>query len=45
MKFYQNRCPRDVNGKYHMVTSNAHETYWDVRNAITDLAAVRCCSR
>ena len=26
---------------YYMATSNAHETYWDVRNAITDLAAVR----
>ena len=24
-----------------MATSNAHETYWDVPNAITDLAAVR----
>jgi alpha-L-fucosidase 2 len=24
-----------------MTSSNSHETYWDVRNAITDLAAVR----
>jgi alpha-L-fucosidase 2 len=28
-------------GLYYMATSNAHETYWDVPNAITDLAAVR----
>ncbi len=28
-------------GKYYMASSNAHETYWDVQNAITDLAAVR----
>ena len=28
-------------GIYSMATSNAHETYWDVPNAITDLAAVR----
>lgn len=28
-------------GKYYMASSNAHETYWDVENAITDLAAVR----
>ena len=24
-----------------MANSNAHETYWGVKNAITDLAAVR----
>jgi hypothetical protein len=28
-------------GTYHMVTSNSHETYWNVPNAITDLASVR----
>ncbi|MER5625189.1 glycoside hydrolase family 95-like protein [Streptosporangium sp. NPDC002544] len=28
-------------GKYYMANSNSHETYWNVRNAITDLAAVR----
>jgi hypothetical protein len=27
--------------EYYMATSNAHETYWKVKNAITDLAAVR----
>ncbi|GAA2383749.1 hypothetical protein Cme02nite_70060 [Catellatospora methionotrophica] len=40
LRFYQNRFQL-INGKYQMVNSNAHETYWDVRNAITDLAAVR----
>ncbi len=28
-------------GQYYMASSNAHETYWNVKNAITDLAAVR----
>jgi hypothetical protein len=27
--------------QYYMANSNAHETYWNVKNAITDLAAVR----
>ncbi|MET7403187.1 discoidin domain-containing protein [Dactylosporangium sp. NPDC005572] len=40
LRFYQNRFTL-VNGKYQMLSSNAHETYWDVRNAVTDLAAVR----
>ncbi|MDI1465036.1 carbohydrate-binding protein [Catellatospora sp. KI3] len=40
LRFYQNRFQL-INGRYQMPTSNAHETYWDVRNAITDLAAVR----
>ena len=40
LRFYQNRFQL-INGRYQMVSSNAHETYWDVRNAITDLAAVR----
>jgi alpha-L-fucosidase 2 len=30
------------NGQYIMANSNCHETYWDVKNALTDLAAVRC---
>jgi alpha-L-fucosidase 2 len=39
-RFYQNRL--SLNGsQYYMASSNSHETYWDVRNAITDLAAVR----
>ncbi|MFG2040323.1 carbohydrate-binding protein [Dactylosporangium sp. NPDC048998] len=42
LKFYQAKLSRDPNtGRYYMATSNAHETYWDVKNAITDLAAVR----
>ena len=28
-------------GKYYMASSNSHETYWNVQNAITDLAAVK----
>ena len=39
-RFYQNRLSRN-GSQYYMASSNAHETYWDVRNAITDLAAVR----
>ena len=30
-----------TSGQYFMAESNAHETYWNVQNAITDLAAVR----
>ncbi|MER7279363.1 carbohydrate-binding protein [Dactylosporangium sp. NPDC000244] len=42
VKFYQAKLSRDpATGRYGMASSNAHETYWDVRNAITDLAAVR----
>lgn len=40
LRFYQNRLQL-IDGKWQMVSSNSHETYWDVRNAITDLAAVR----
>ncbi|MFC6093515.1 glycosyl hydrolase family 95 catalytic domain-containing protein [Saccharothrix lopnurensis] len=41
-KFIQSRFSHDSGtGKYHMVSSNSHETYWNVPNAITDLAAVR----
>ncbi len=39
-RFYQNRLSRN-GSQYYMASSNSHETYWDVRNAITDLAAVR----
>ncbi|MBJ6361385.1 glycoside hydrolase family 95-like protein [Paenibacillus sp. GCM10012307] len=28
-------------GKYEMASSNAHEQHWGVKNAITDLAAIR----
>ena len=40
-KFYSAKLSRDAAGKYFMANSNAHETYWQVPNAITDLAAVR----
>ncbi|MFF5289358.1 glycosyl hydrolase family 95 catalytic domain-containing protein [Paractinoplanes globisporus] len=39
-RFYQNRLSRN-GSQYYMASSNSHETYWDVKNAITDLAAVR----
>ncbi|MBE1491320.1 fascin domain-containing protein [Plantactinospora soyae] len=41
VKFYEDILSRDSAGRYFMANSNAHETYWDVKNAITDLAAVR----
>ncbi|MCU1675854.1 MAG: hypothetical protein JWM93_612 [Frankiales bacterium] len=42
VKFYAARLSfNSSTGKYFMASSNAHETYWDVQNAITDLAAVR----
>ena len=41
-KFYVKKFTKDAgSGKYVMTSSNSHETYWGVRNAITDLAAVR----
>ncbi|MFC5001541.1 carbohydrate-binding protein [Dactylosporangium cerinum] len=40
LRFYQNRFQLQ-NNEWVMPNSNAHETYWDVKNAITDLAAVR----
>lgn len=41
-KFYRAMLSFDgATGTYHMANSNSHETYWNVRNAITDLAAVR----
>ncbi|MDX3852402.1 glycosyl hydrolase family 95 catalytic domain-containing protein [Streptomyces sp. AK02-01A] len=41
-KFYQAKLSRNsATGQYYVATSNSHETYWDVPNAITDLAAVR----
>jgi hypothetical protein len=39
--FYTEMLSKDGGGKYFMSNSNAHETYWGVKNAITDLAAVR----
>jgi alpha-L-fucosidase 2 len=41
-KFYVKKFTKDAgSGKYVMESSNSHETYWNVRNALTDLAAVR----
>ncbi|MEU3184043.1 carbohydrate-binding protein [Streptomyces sp. NPDC006923] len=41
-KFYQAKLSRNSStGQYYVASSNSHETYWDVPNAITDLAAVR----
>lgn len=42
VKFYAAKLSYDsASGKYHVASSHAHETYWNVPNAITDLAAVR----
>ncbi|GAA3816227.1 hypothetical protein GCM10022226_41190 [Sphaerisporangium flaviroseum] len=41
-KFYSAMLSHDAaTNTYYMANSNSHETYWNVRNAITDLAAVR----
>ncbi|MFG1875986.1 hypothetical protein ACGFIV_14235 [Sphaerisporangium sp. NPDC049003] len=41
-KFYSAMLSLDTaTNTYYMANSNSHETYWNVRNAITDLAAVR----
>jgi alpha-L-fucosidase 2 len=41
-KFYLGKLSKDADtGEYFMADGNAHETYWDVKNAITDLASVR----
>ena len=41
VQLYVAKLSRDGAGTYYMAGSNAHETYWNVPNAITDLAAVR----
>jgi alpha-L-fucosidase 2 len=41
-KFMAAKLSYDATARqYYMANSNAHETYWGVKNAITDLAAVR----
>ncbi|MBW7456402.1 hypothetical protein K0U00_20415, partial [Paenibacillus sepulcri] len=41
-KFYAAKLSFDeTTGQYFMESSNVHEQHWDVKNAITDLAAVR----
>ncbi|HEX4337614.1 MAG TPA: hypothetical protein VH062_16990 [Polyangiaceae bacterium] len=40
--FYVGKLSHDGgSGQYSMASSNAHETYWNVPDAITDLAAIR----
>ncbi|MEO3860167.1 hypothetical protein [Acrocarpospora sp. B8E8] len=42
VKLYKGLLSFDsATGKYYMANSNSHETYWNVRNAITDLTSVR----
>jgi hypothetical protein len=42
VKFYVGKLSYDAAAKqYYMANSNVHETYWGVKNGITDLAAVR----
>lgn len=41
-RFYVNMLSyNSETGEYYMAESNAHETYYNVQNALTDLAAVR----
>jgi hypothetical protein len=41
-QFYTHKLAHDaVSDRYYIGTSNALETYWGVRDAITDLAAIR----
>ncbi|WP_405799847.1 glycosyl hydrolase family 95 catalytic domain-containing protein [Streptomyces sp. NBC_01506] len=41
-KFYQAKLSfNSSTGKYYVASSHSHETYWNVPNAITDVAAVR----
>lgn len=39
--FYVGYLNKDGTGRYGMFPSNAHETFWKVRNPATDLAALR----
>ncbi len=39
--FYANYLEKDAAGHYVMAPSNAHETFWNVRNPTPDLAAIR----
>jgi alpha-L-fucosidase 2 len=39
--FYVNELSKNSSGQYYMAVSNSHETYWDVKDAITDLTAIR----
>jgi alpha-L-fucosidase 2 len=39
--FYVGYLEKDSSGRYGIYPSNAHETFWKVRNPATDLAALR----
>ncbi len=39
--FLVNYLEKDDQGRYNLYPSNAHETYWSVKNPATDLAAIR----
>ena len=39
--FYIGYLEKDAAGHYNMFPSNAHETFWKVKNPATDLAAIR----
>lgn len=39
--FYVAYLEKDAQGRYNMFPSNAHETFWKVKNPATDLAALR----
>lgn len=39
--FYVGYLEKDAAGRYNMAPSNAHETFWKVKNPATDLAALR----
>jgi alpha-L-fucosidase 2 len=39
-KFYVGMLSKN-GAQYYMANSNSHETYWGIKNAITDLAAIR----
>jgi hypothetical protein len=39
--FYLHYCKKEADGLYHVPLSNAHESYWGVRDGLWDLAAIR----
>ena len=41
--FYADYLEKDASGHYNMFPSNAHETFWKVKNPATDMAALRYC--
>ncbi len=39
--FYHSFATKGADGKYHIMRTNVHESYWGVRDGIVDLAAIR----